>query len=96
MCFQLFWKQRQAHPRRSLFCLCYICLHFICGTLGFAMGTLFNEMTFIDNRDYPGGPNAFAVEQFSHWSNYITFVVYIVAFWLQDWLLVRLFYISPM
>jgi hypothetical protein len=68
--------------------LAYICAHFTLGTLGIAAGTQFNEMVFINNREYPGGPNAFFIEQANYWSNYMTYVVYIITAWLQDWLLV--------
>ena len=47
-------------------------------------------MTFIDNRNYPGGPGAYNVAQSTNTVAVICNSVYIVNSWLQDTLLVGL------
>lgn len=45
-------------------------------------------MTFITNRDFPGGPNGFFIANQSLWIQFTNYVLYITIGWLQDALLV--------
>ncbi|KAF9010830.1 hypothetical protein BDQ17DRAFT_1273497 [Cyathus striatus] len=54
------------------------------GTIGFAGSMKFNDMTFIDDRNYPGGPNGFAIAYYSHWINLMSFICYILMSWVSD------------
>lgn len=89
ICLNLLWAQRKRRPRHTALFITYISLHFICGTLIIAGGMLFTEMTWIDNRGYPGGPLAFLQEQQPFWSNFMANVLSVMTAWLQDILLVR-------
>lgn len=40
----------------------YISLMFILASIGVGTNAKFNQMTYIDDRNIPGGPNAFTVE----------------------------------
>lgn len=68
--------------------IAYITLNFILGSIGNAANIKFNEMVFIDDRDFPGGPNAFFTQQNSVTINVLAYAVYIVNTWTQDGLLV--------
>lgn len=80
--------QRRKHPRVSWTMIAYITLNFILGSIGNAANIKFNEMVFIDDRDFPGGPNAFFTQQNSVTINVLAYAVYIVNTWTQDGLLV--------
>ncbi|KAF8900260.1 hypothetical protein CPB84DRAFT_1779209 [Gymnopilus junonius] len=67
--------------------LAYISLLFILGNIGNGMNIKFGKLTFIDNRNYPGGPNAFFVEQSINPIAVICNCMFIVNSWLQDALL---------
>ncbi|KAJ7724801.1 hypothetical protein B0H16DRAFT_1585624 [Mycena metata] len=62
----------------------YICAMFILASLGFGGNAKFNQMTFIDDRNIPGGPNAFTVEFYSTWVNMMSFAAYVLMSWLAD------------
>ncbi|EJD46594.1 hypothetical protein AURDEDRAFT_164417 [Auricularia subglabra TFB-10046 SS5] len=91
-CLGALWEQRKKLPLQTYAYIVYICLQFAFGTIAFACNARFNEMLFITDRDYPGGPNAFFVDFQSHWAVYVGYVFYICMAWLQDILLIwRLF-----
>lgn len=69
--------------------MAYICTHFTLSSIAFALNAKFNKMTFITNRDYPGGPNGFFTNNQSNWVQFVNYVLYIFIAWLQDALLVR-------
>ncbi|KAJ7756039.1 hypothetical protein DFH07DRAFT_959171 [Mycena maculata] len=76
-CAQALYARKEGHRNRELFVL--ICILFVLGNIGNATNILFGQKTFIDDRDYPGGPNAFFVEQSTNC-------------WFQDALLVYWFW----
>lgn len=47
----------------------YISVNFILGTFGIAAESRFNELTYVDDRNYPGGPNAFVSAQYGDFIN---------------------------
>ena len=49
--------------------IAFICFVFTLSTIGFGSNVKFIQMTFIDGRNIPGGPNAFTVQFYSHWVN---------------------------
>ena len=49
-----------------------------------------NQDAFVNNRNYPGGPGQFEIEQYDLTYNAVCTVVYIVGTWFTDGLLVRL------
>ncbi|KAJ7257040.1 hypothetical protein C8J57DRAFT_1185909 [Mycena rebaudengoi] len=81
---------RNGHRNREL--LVFVCILFILGNIGNATNMIFGQRTFIDNRGYPGGPNAYFVEQSFDWSAVVCNSVYIVNSWFQDALLLYRFW----
>ncbi|KAF8645371.1 hypothetical protein AX16_007874 [Volvariella volvacea WC 439] len=53
-------------------------------TIGLGGNIKFNQMTFIDHRNYPGGPNAFTVDFYQHPINMMAFASYTVLGWVAD------------
>ncbi|KAJ7493678.1 hypothetical protein FB451DRAFT_1122247 [Mycena latifolia] len=62
----------------------YISAMFILASIGFGTNAKFNQMTYIDDRNIPGGPNAFTIEFYSTPVNLISFTSYTVMSWLAD------------
>jgi hypothetical protein len=44
--------------------------------MGFAGNTAFVQLTYVDFRDFPGGPNMFTLMNYSHPTNYTGFIRY--------------------
>lgn len=53
---------RRKKERKDWILLAYICLLFIFGTVGNALNAKWAEMIFVDDINFPGGPNAFNVD----------------------------------
>ncbi|KAJ7456069.1 hypothetical protein FB451DRAFT_1276952 [Mycena latifolia] len=62
----------------------YVSIMFALATLGMAGNAAFNQMVFVDNRDFPGGPNAFTGAYYSTWVNMMAFTAYIVMNWMAS------------
>ncbi|KAJ7887536.1 hypothetical protein B0H14DRAFT_3127513 [Mycena olivaceomarginata] len=54
--------------RRNRELLIFVFILFALGNIGNATSFLFAQKSFINNRDYPGGPGAYFVEQSTDWS----------------------------
>ncbi|EMD34961.1 hypothetical protein CERSUDRAFT_116481 [Gelatoporia subvermispora B] len=65
-----------------------VCALFASGTINICMNIHFNELTWIDERNYPGGPLAFLLEQQSVWTNTLGNSASLVATFLADGLLI--------
>jgi len=66
ICFTLLWRQiNQFNKRRQLSLLAFITAIFILGTLFMGSGAKFTQLSFIENRNYPGGPGAYEQAMFS-------------------------------
>nr|GAT46240.1 predicted protein [Mycena chlorophos] len=89
-CVQALLARRQGHRNGEM--LLFVCILFILGNIGNATNLVFAQKTFIDDRNYPGGPNAYFVEQSTDWSAVVCNSVYIVNSWFQDALLVFRFW----
>jgi hypothetical protein len=57
-CFSLL-TQRRPNGKRDWPILVYVCVIFTLGTVGFGGQVKFDELTFIQNRNFPGGPLAY-------------------------------------
>ena len=68
--------------------MAYITWNFILGTFGIAAEAKFNELTFVDARDFPGGPNAFVMSQYGDFINIFGTAAYVVLNWFADGLVV--------
>lgn len=84
---------RPRGERNDQYILAYITLLFILGNIGNGTNIKWGEMTFIDNRNYPGGPGAYNVAQSTNPVAVICNSVYIVNSWLQDTLLIYRFWV---
>ncbi|KAJ7214266.1 hypothetical protein C8J57DRAFT_1538485 [Mycena rebaudengoi] len=62
----------------------YISAMFTLASIGFGTNAKFNQMTYIDNRNIPGGPNAFTLQYYSIPLNLTGFVCYTMMSWLAD------------
>ncbi|KAJ7448666.1 hypothetical protein B0H11DRAFT_340224 [Mycena galericulata] len=89
-CARALYARKGGKRNREL--LIFICILFILGNIGNATNIVFGQKTFIDDRDFPGGPNAFFVEESTNWSAVVCNSVYIVNSWFQDALLLFRFW----
>ncbi|KAH9484497.1 hypothetical protein JR316_0003979 [Psilocybe cubensis] len=83
----LYTKRMNSKGTVGQFLLLYVVVVFVLGNIGNATNIRFGEMTFIDNRNYPGGPNAFFVQQSTNKVAVLCNSAYIVNSWFQDGLL---------
>lgn len=74
---------------QSWFLVGFIFLLFLMGTINLACNTKMNQLMFIDNRDFPGGPNAWFFTNYNSGINTAGNAAYIIANFLADGLLVR-------
>ena len=74
----LVWRTAQAGGKRQAPWLTYYTvIMFALATIGFGANTKFIQMTYIDYRNYPGGPNVFTQVFYSHPINMTSFVRYV-------------------
>ncbi|KAH6899466.1 hypothetical protein BKA70DRAFT_1313556 [Coprinopsis sp. MPI-PUGE-AT-0042] len=64
---------------------------FVAATIGFAGNTLFVQMTYIDYRNIPGGPNVFTQTFYAHPVNMVANCAYVFISWIADGLLLYRF-----
>jgi len=88
---KLLYARRQ-YRREQVF-LGYIVIVFLLSNIGNATNIKFAQQAFIDNRDYPGGPGAYSVEQSTALAAVLCNSVYITLTWFQDGLLLYRFWI---
>ncbi|TFK24220.1 hypothetical protein FA15DRAFT_756680 [Coprinopsis marcescibilis] len=88
-CIFVILERTKRRPAKWL--LVYTIAMFVLATTGFGANTKFIQLTFIDYRNYPGGPNAFTVEEYNHWVNMLAFVSYVLMSWLADGLVLHRF-----
>ncbi|KII87102.1 hypothetical protein PLICRDRAFT_142209 [Plicaturopsis crispa FD-325 SS-3] len=91
MAFHLLWARRKATSDYVF--LAYVAIVFVLGSIGNATYLKFGEMSFISNRDYPGGPGAYFMEQSTIPVSALCNSVYVVNGWFQDGLLLYRFWL---
>ena len=69
----------------------YITINFILGTLAQAGEMRFTQLMFIDDRNFPGGPNAFNGAEYSDPPGMLTTTSYVILNWFADALVVSSF-----
>ncbi|KAH7918949.1 hypothetical protein BV22DRAFT_1134217 [Leucogyrophana mollusca] len=87
MCFPPLWvsvRNRATKSMASMLLFLYVSVTFILGTTVFATNSRFIQLAFIENRDFPGGPNAYAEEMFSVPVNIVSNVAFVLANWCTD------------
>jgi len=73
----------------------YVVALFTLSTIAFGTEVKFNELAFVDDRNYPGGPLAYNFDQYNNPINVATFASSFVATWFADaFLTYRLFVFS--
>ena len=82
-------QENRAQRTRSTVLLTFVSLLFVMGTLNFACNTRITQLEFIDNRNFPGGPNAWLFTFYSIGVNTTGNAAYVIAYFLADALLVR-------
>lgn len=87
LCLALFWQERKQKDRRAWPWIAYMTVLFIVGSIINGLNVSFLKADFIDNRDYPGGPSAFTVQNRSLPSRVCT-VITVIGTWFVDGLLV--------
>lgn len=89
MCFYLLISRRtRSNSHRNIAFLIYITTMFIMGTLFMAACAEMTQLSFVDNRNYSGGPAQYESDMFSIPVDNLGNVAYVVANWLADGLLV--------
>ena len=78
----------ESRDKGKWFNIIYMTIMFTLVTIGNA-GNIWNDQAaFVDNRNFPGGPNAFGETFYSLPQSVMGFVAFILATWLQDGFLV--------
>ncbi|KAL9710485.1 hypothetical protein Ac2012v2_006019 [Leucoagaricus gongylophorus] len=88
-CFHLLLRKKKSRSEYLL--MIYVVLLFIMGNIGNGTNIKVGELTFVDNRNFPGGPN----EYFSQGGGTVGLtcnVIYIINTWFQDGLLLYRFW----
>jgi hypothetical protein len=80
--------QKKNKTKTDWFFTIYVLLLFTMGNVGNAANIKVGEVIWIDNRNFPGGPNAFYAQGGGPFNNTAN-VVYIINSWFQDGMLVR-------
>lgn len=90
-CFHLLLRKKKSRSEYLL--MIYVVLLFIMGNIGNGTNIKVGELTFVDNRNFPGGPN----EYFSQGGGTVGLtcnVIYIINTWFQDGLLVKNLFVT--
>lgn len=96
MCFHLLLRQRNGPNRRMrLAYLAYISLIFTMGTIYYIPLLVSTQESFIDNRNYPGGPSAYEDVIFAKSFDMMGNAAYVVSTILADGLMVSTCFLCP-
>ncbi|OBZ67518.1 hypothetical protein A0H81_12740 [Grifola frondosa] len=91
MCFHLlFMSIRLGRPNRqkNIVLLVYISVISILGSLFMGSNSAFTDLAFVDDRNFPGGPNAYENSMFSVTADEISNVSFVLTNWCTDALMV--------
>jgi hypothetical protein len=88
-CVYLLRNSVVARTKQAKMLSVYSFVLWVLATLGIAGNIKFIQMTYIDYRNYPGGPNAFTFDFYTLPINMLGLVVYVLMNWAADGLLVR-------
>lgn len=90
-CAMVIGKVSKRPLGRTPWLMYYSVVMFVLATIAFALNTKFIQMTYIDYRNYPGGPNIFTFDFYNHPINLTSFVCYTLMTWLGDGLVLYRF-----
>ncbi|KAG6848397.1 hypothetical protein H0H93_000549 [Arthromyces matolae] len=89
MCFSLLVQQTtRFNMKKQVPLIVYIWVLFLCSTVFIAANSNMARLAFIDNRNFPGGPSAYEQVMFSIPVDNMGNVVFVIANWLADGLMV--------
>ncbi|KAF8521448.1 hypothetical protein BU17DRAFT_32511, partial [Hysterangium stoloniferum] len=91
ICFSLLLKRLKKDPTHTKFFLSYITFNFIIGSIGNGINCFDNQAEFVDNRDFPGGPEGYEASVAASFLNVFGATLYIINTWAQDGLLLYRF-----
>ena len=79
---------QEPNKTRKTYCfIAYVSCLFVLSTVFVVSNTITTQYLFIDDRNYPGGPNAYAIREFSAPLNVLADVCLIIGAWFADSLL---------
>ena len=81
-------KKNRVEFKQRLPLLIFITISFLLGTLFMIALAAFTQEAFIDDRNYPGGPNAYENNEFSIPIDNSGNVAFVLSNWLSDFLVV--------
>ncbi|KAJ2917551.1 hypothetical protein MD484_g2883, partial [Candolleomyces efflorescens] len=85
-------RSSSAHKKKqAMIFTVYSCIIFILATFGFAGNTKFVQMTYIDYRNFPGGPNDFTFAFYTEFCNVFSIGSYVIMNWFADGLMLYRF-----
>lgn len=80
---------RRREKDKDWLLLSFTTVMFILGTIHIGTNTKVTELAFIDNRNFPGGPNGYLASNYNAAPHPIVNVMGSMSLWLADGLLVR-------
>ncbi|TCD67790.1 hypothetical protein EIP91_011918 [Steccherinum ochraceum] len=93
LCLNLLWAERKNKARNAYAWMVYILTLFVLGSVGNGMNMYLNQSAFVNNRNYPGGPGQYEIDEYSLAYNVVGTAAYMMNTWCQDGLLLYRFYI---
>jgi len=89
ICFKLLVRRINRQNYRCSCCLlAFVTVIFLLGTIFMAGNSEFTQLSFIEDRNFPGGPGAFEVAMFAIPAGEVGMAAMVVGNWLMDLLLV--------
>ncbi|RDB26406.1 hypothetical protein Hypma_006563 [Hypsizygus marmoreus] len=88
---QSLWQKPRTPGQRSWWLILYVICILILATVGVGTNAKFIQMTYIDYRNYPGGPNAFTFDLYGAPINVADFTAFVLVDWLTDGMMVYRF-----
>lgn len=85
---KLLWERSRPNPNAK-FWMAYIIVVFAVSSVANGAQFKFTQMSFVDNRHYPGGPSVYIAQQAGAKPSVASISAYIINGWLQDALIVR-------
>ncbi|KAH8109253.1 hypothetical protein DFH11DRAFT_1843271 [Phellopilus nigrolimitatus] len=82
--YALLEARKRSQERLDWTLLIYTCMMFSLGTIFIGMSMRSFQLMFIDNRDFPGGPTAYALSQYSSAITIVPNACSIISGWLAD------------
>ncbi|KZV85731.1 hypothetical protein EXIGLDRAFT_841252 [Exidia glandulosa HHB12029] len=89
---KLLWERSRPNPNAK-FWMAYIIVVFAVSSVANGAQLKFTQMSFVDNRNYPGGPSVYIAQQAGAKPSVTSISAYIINGWLQDALIIYRFWV---